>query len=205
MVAVSATIVSAQRPHMETRMDARADIKADRVELRMDRKEMRNDWRERGTSTREELKMRHDEIKDSIKNRRMEIKDRIASSTKEIKERFDVKKKEKIKERLANMEGKFSAAIVRLENFDMKVGAAIERFDEKGKDTTNAKTALVNAKEELVNAKDILAEFQVKAGAIVDGDEVSRVALKAEAEIVVESIKATHKAYVDVVVLLRAN
>ncbi|MEN9647882.1 MAG: hypothetical protein RLY57_686, partial [Candidatus Parcubacteria bacterium] len=43
------------------------------------------------------------------------------------------------------------------------------------------------------------------ANAIVEGDEVSRLALKEEAELVIQSIKDTHANYVAVVVELRAS
>jgi hypothetical protein len=183
----------------------KAEIKANKEEFKMERKEFKEEWKRTATRTPEELKAKIEEMKASMKDRRAEIRARLASSTQEIKARFDEVKKERVKERIANVSGKFDGAIVRMESFDTKVSAAIARFKERGVDTTNSEALLSAARAGLADVKTNAAAFEAKATTIVEGDEVSRLALKEEAEVVIQSIKDTHADYVAVVVELRAS
>jgi hypothetical protein len=168
-------------------------------------RENKEEWRRVATRTPQELKTKIEEMKGLMKNRREEIRSKIASTTEERKLRLDDAKKDRINERINNISGKFDGAVARMEGFDKKLGTAIAKFKEKGSNTSSAESLLVTARESLTNVKSDIAAFLEKTKTIVEGDEVSRLALKEEVEVVIQSIKDTHAAYVAVVVELRAS
>lgn len=202
--------------HQGPRVMMRDEIRTQRDEFRTQRDQIKDDfknerdvlkeeWKRMATRTPEELKSKIESMREMMKDRRGEIRAELASSTQDIKARFDEAKKERVKERIMNVSGKFDGAIARMEAFDTKVAAAIARFKDRGVDTTNAETLLSAARASLADVKTNATAFEAKANTLLDQDEVSRLAIREEAEVVIQSIKDTHAAYVAVVVELRAS
>jgi len=200
---IALTLLAGPLAYADTNVDASADVSAEtrgadvksNLQLRLEaNKEHRDEMKANLEAKREDFKTQTEERRQNFLEHRTEVK-----------ARFETKVRDRVKTFIGNIIKHFDNVIVRLDNVSGKISDRIQVFKDRGVDVSESEDLLVKADAQLEIAKDDVAKAKVALDAEVLKDEVSRDQIHALIETAKESLRAAHKAYVDVIVSLKAS